>query len=96
MPTLEFDVFIDTYFIADIIMTFFVVCVRVCVCVCTYVCLYGQLAMLRICTLANNQLTWIPNQVGNMNSVTEFVITGNPLRAPVLTLLAVLVQKYKY
>jgi hypothetical protein len=29
MPTLEFDVFVDSYFIADVVMTFFVVCVCV-------------------------------------------------------------------
>jgi hypothetical protein len=40
MPTLEFDVFIDTYFIADILMTFFVVCVCVRVCVCVCACTY--------------------------------------------------------
>ena len=45
---------------------------------------FPHLPMLRICTLANNQLTWIPNQCGNMNSLTEFVISGNPLRAPPL------------
>jgi len=45
---------------------------------------FPLLPMLRICTLANNSLSWIPNQVGNMNSVTEFVISGNPLRSPPL------------
>jgi Leucine-rich repeat (LRR) protein len=45
---------------------------------------FPYLPMLCVCTLANNQLTWIPNQVGNMNSVTEFVISGNPLRSPPL------------
>ena len=45
---------------------------------------FCRLSRLQVCDFSSNLLTWLPNTIGNMNSLSELLVTDNPLRTPPL------------